>query len=183
MSAPFIHPSAVVEEGAQLGSDVRLWHFVHVRGGAVIGDGTQVGKSCYIDSDVVIGSHCKIQNFVSVFRGVSLGDHVFVGPSAVFTNDRFPRATDAWSLVETVVESGASIGANATVVCGSRIGGYAMIGAGTVVVKDVPPFGLVVGNPGRLIGWVCVCGARVSAPVQTCTHGGITSIAGTGSSA
>lgn len=170
MSTAFVHPTAVVEPGVLLGDEVRLWHFVHARMGAAIGEGTQVGKSCYIDSGVVIGQRCKIQNFVSVFRGVSLGDDVFVGPSVVFTNDLFPRSSGSWSLVETVVESGASIGANATIVCGTTIGGYAMVGAGTVVVDNVPRFGLVVGNPGRLIGWVCRCGARVSNPVESCVH-------------
>ncbi len=166
----FIHPTAVVEEGADLGEDVKIWHFVHVRGGARIGSGTQIGKGCYIDSQAVIGRNCKIQNFVSVYSGVILEDEVFVGPSVSFTNDLFPRALGDWTLVSTVVRRGASLGANATVICGIEVGEYAMVGAGAVVTRSVTPHGLVVGAPARQIGFVCQCGVRVPKRPETCAH-------------
>jgi UDP-2-acetamido-3-amino-2,3-dideoxy-glucuronate N-acetyltransferase len=136
---------------------------VHVREGARIGTNCVIGKSVYIDADVVIGANVKIQNFVSVYKGVILEDDVLVGPSVTFTNDLYPRAS-SWSeekITPTVVKRGASIGANATIVCGVTIGRYAMIGAGSVVTKDVPDFGLVYGNPGELKGFVCSCGRRL----------------------
>ncbi len=155
----YIHPTAVVEEGVEIGEGTRIWHFVHVRKGARIGRNCNIGKGVYIDVNVVIGNNVKIQNFVSVYRGVTLEDDVFVGPHATFTNDLYPRSfNEEWEIVPTLVKKGASIGANATIVCGITIGEYAMIGAGAVVTKDVPPFGLVYGNPARLRGFVCYCG-------------------------
>jgi acetyltransferase-like isoleucine patch superfamily enzyme len=156
---PMIHPTAIVEDGARIGADTRVWHRCHVRAGSVIGAGCTVGFSVYIDADVVIGDGCKIQNHVSLYRGVTLEDDVFVGPSATFTNDLHPRA-DAkdWTVVSTLVGRGASIGANATIVCGLKIGPHAMIGAGAVVTSDVAPHALVMGVPARQTGWVCVCG-------------------------
>ncbi|RLE66044.1 MAG: N-acetyltransferase [Thermoprotei archaeon] len=155
----YVHPTAVVEEGVQIGEGTRIWHFAHVRKGAVIGKNCNIGKDVYIDADVKIGDGVKIQNGVSVYRGVTLEDKVFVGPYAVFTNDLYPRAfSKDWELVPTLVKEGASIGANATIVCGVTIGRYSMVAAGAVVTKDVPDYGLVLGNPARLVGFVCYCG-------------------------
>ncbi len=171
-TGPVIHATAVVESGAIIGHGVRIWHFAHVRAGAVIGSGSQLGKSVYVDAGVVIGSRCHIQNFVSLYAGVELADDVFVGPSAVFTNDRFPRAHNLhWELTPTRVGTGASIGANATILCGTIIGPWAMVGAGAVVTRDVRPHQLVHGNPARPRGWVCFCGALLpAAPSDCCTH-------------
>jgi acetyltransferase-like isoleucine patch superfamily enzyme len=165
---PFVHPTAVVEDGAEIDDQARIWHFAHVRAGARIGAGTVIGKSVYVDDGAVIGSRCKIENFVSVYSGVTLADEVFVGPSVVFTNDLVPRATGGWELLPTRVEHGASIGANATIVCGVTIGAWAMVGAGSVVTTDVATHHLVVGNPARRIGWVCRCGSRVEGPGSVC---------------
>ncbi|MEM3893168.1 MAG: acyltransferase [Thermofilum sp.] len=163
----FIHPTAVVEEGAVIGEGTRIWHFAHVRRGARIGSRCNIGKDVYIDENVVIGNGVKIQNGVSVYRGVTLENNVFVGPYAVFTNDKYPRAfsTD-WVVVPTLVKEGASIGANATIVCGVTIGRYAMVAAGSVVTKDVPDHGLVMGNPARLVGFVCYCGRPLKRVVE-----------------
>jgi len=159
---PVIHPTAVVEDGAVVGDGTRVWHFAHVRSGARVGERCVIGKSVFVDDGAVIGNACKIQNFVSVYSGVTLEDEVFVGPSAVFTNDRYPRAVGGgWELVRTVVRRGASIGANATIVCGVTIGPWAVVGAGAVVVEDVEAHRLVVGNPARPAGWVCRCGRVV----------------------
>ena len=155
----FIHPTAVVEEGVEIGEGTRIWHFVHVRKGARIGRNCNIGKGVYIDAGVEIGNNVKIQNFVSVYRGVKVEDDVFLGPHATLTNDLYPRAFNKeWEVIPTLIKKGASIGANATVVCGVTIGEYAMVGAGAVVTKDVPPHGLVLGNPARLKGFVCYCG-------------------------
>ncbi len=154
-----IHPTATVEEGAGVGDGTAVWHHAHIRRGAVIGAGCNLGKNVYIDSDAVVGDRVKVQNNVSVYAGVTLGDEVFVGPSAVFTNDRVPRATGDWELSRTVVHRGASIGGNATVVAGIEIGECAIVGAGAVVVRSVAPHEIVVGNPAWRIGWVCRCGA------------------------
>lgn len=180
VDAPFVHETAVVEEGARVGPGTKVWHHGHLRAGAVIGDSCTLGKNVFVDADVVIGDRCKIQNNVSVYRGVRLDDDVFVGPSAVFTNDRFPRATsEDWEVVETLVGQGASIGANATLVCGVVIGPWAVVGAGAVVTRDVAPHELVAGNPARRLGWVCRCGrvlARTSSmiPATTCAACGAT---------
>ena len=158
----FVHPTAVVEDGAIIGEGTRIWHFAHVRSGARVGRNCNIGKDVYIDVGVVIGDNVKIQNGVSVYRGVVIEDDAFIGPHAVFTNDLYPRSFNRdWQVVPTIVKKGASIGANATIVCGVTIGEYAMIGAGAVVTKDVPPYGLVYGNPARLKGFVCVCGRRL----------------------
>lgn len=159
---PFIHETAILEDGVQIGAGTRVWHFCHVRAGASIGSDCNLGKGVYVDAGVVIGNGVKVQNHVSLFTGVTLGDQVMVGPSAVFTNDLRPRASDDWTITPTVVGEGVGIGANATIVCGSTLGEWAMVGAGTVVVGDVPAYGLVVGNPSRLIGWVNKQGDVVS---------------------
>lgn len=159
----FKHPTAVVESD-HVGDGTKIWHFAHVREGATIGVNCVVGKSVYIDADVEIGDEVKIQNFVSIYKGVTIEDDVLVGPAVTFTNDLYPRAY-SWGddkVVPTVVKKGASIGANSTIICGVTIGSYAMIGAGSVVTKDVPPFGLMYGNPAELKGFVCYCGQRLT---------------------
>ncbi len=151
-----IHESAEVSEKAKIGEGTSIWHQAQVRENAVIGKDCNIGKGVYIDSGVKIGDACKIQNYVSVYHGVEIEDDVFVGPSATFTNDFRPRAF-IWNeekVGKTLVKKGASIGANSTIVCGVEIGEYAMVGAGSVVTKDVPPFGLVYGNPAKLCGKV-----------------------------
>jgi UDP-2-acetamido-3-amino-2,3-dideoxy-glucuronate N-acetyltransferase len=157
-----VHPTAVVEDGAEIGEGASIWHHAHVRSGAVIGAGSIIGKNVYVDAGARVGARCKIQNNVSVYSGVVLEDDVFVGPSAVFTNDRFPRAFGEWQEVETVVRRGASIGANATLRCGIELGELSLVAAGAVVTKDVRPNELVGGNPARTLGWVNVRGDVVS---------------------
>jgi acetyltransferase-like isoleucine patch superfamily enzyme len=170
MTEAMVHPTAFVEEGAVLGSGVRIWNFAHVRTGAVIGDRTRLGMSTFVDESVRVGRDCGIQNFVSVYRGVTLEDEVFVGPSVTFTNDRYPRAVSPdWELVETLVRRGASLGANCTVLCGVTIGEWAMVGSGAVVTRDVESHQLVMGCPARAAGWVCWCGRPVpEKPVERC---------------
>ena len=158
---PFVHPAALVETD-QIGEGTRVWAFAHILPGVVIGRGCNVGDHCYIEQGVVIGNDAVIKNGVSIWDGVTIEDRVFVGPNVAFTNDLVPRAKahrDVWD--PTLVREGASLGANATIVCGTTIGRYALVGAGTVITKDVPDFGLVVGNPGRLVGFVCRCGQRL----------------------
>lgn len=157
-----IHPTAVVEDGASMGAGTRIWHFAHVRAGASLGERCMLGKSSFVDAGAVIGSGCRIQNFVSIYAGVTLEDDVFVGPGATFTNDRFPRAAGGdWQPLPTLVRTGASIGANATILCGLTIGEWAMVGAGAVVTRDVEAHRLVAGNPAKALAWVCRCGRRV----------------------
>ncbi len=165
----FVHPTAIVEEGAEIGEGTRIWHFAHVRTGAKIGRNCNIGKGVYIDVGVEIGDRVKIQNFVYVYRGVKVEDDVFLGPHATLTNDLYPRSfNEDWEVVPTLIKRGASIGANATIVCGVTIGEYAMVGAGAVVTKDVPPHALVYGNPARVRGFVCYCGRPLdlSKPVK-----------------
>jgi UDP-2-acetamido-3-amino-2,3-dideoxy-glucuronate N-acetyltransferase len=158
-----IHETAIVEEGAQLGEGTRIWHFAHVRKGAKIGKNGNIGKDVYIDTDVIIGDNCKIQNFASLYHGLTVGNNVFIGPHVCFTNDLYPRAS-IWNderLVNTIVKDGASIGANSTIIAGITIGVSAMVGAGSVVTKDVPHHALVFGNPARIHGFVCECGMKL----------------------
>ena len=148
----FVHPTAIVEEGAQIGAGTKIWHHCHIRSTAVIGENSNLGKNVYIDDQVQIGSGVKIQNNVSVYRGVQLEDDVFVGPSVVFTNDLYPRAFLDFGeekITSTLVRKGASLGANSSILCGTEIGEYAMVGLGSVVLENVPPFELWVGNPAR----------------------------------
>ncbi len=167
--AQFVHATAEVSDRAVIGENTKIWNLVQVRENACIGANCILSKNVYIDSDVVIGDHCKIQNNVNVYHGVTVEDEVFLGPSMTFTNDMFPRANNQdWIVTPTLVKKGASIGANATIVCGVTINEYAMVGAGSVVTKDVPAYGLVVGNPARIIGYVCKCGDRVAEPGMSC---------------
>lgn len=159
----FIHPSADVEDGAQIGDGTKIWHLAHIRSAAVIGADCVIGRNVYVDAGAVVGSLVKIQNNVSVYHGVTLEDEVFVGPCAVFTNDFRPRAQNPdWQVTPTLVRRGASIGANATIVCGVEIGTEAMVAAGSVVTRDVAPNQLVAGNPARHLGWVDKAGNVVS---------------------
>ena len=156
----YIHPSSVVDEGVKIGNGTRIWHFCHLMPGSIIGENCNIGQNVYIDKNVVIGNGVKIQNNVSVYNGVTIKDDVFLGPSVVFTNVINPRSfierKDEFK--KTLVQKGATIGANATILCGIEIGSYAMIGAGAVVINNVPEFGLLVGNPARQIGWVSING-------------------------
>jgi UDP-2-acetamido-3-amino-2,3-dideoxy-glucuronate N-acetyltransferase len=146
----FVHPTADVEDGAQVGAGTKIWHLAHVRSSATVGSDCVIGRNVYLDAHTVVGSRVKVQNNVSVYQGVTIEDEVFVGPCAVFTNDMRPRATNTdWKITPTLVRRGASIGANATLICGIEVGEFAMIAAGSVVTKDVPPYTLVAGNPAR----------------------------------
>ena len=161
MSDYFVHETAEISKGAVIGKNTKIWHQSQVREGAKIGENCIISKCVYIDFDVKIGNNVKIQNGVSVYHGVEVEDDVFLGPHMTFTNDLYPRAFNTnWELVNTLVKKGASIGANATIVCGTTIGEYAMIGSGAVVTKNVPAYGLVLGNPARLTGFVCKCGRK-----------------------
>ena len=159
--APFIHDTSDVSPEATIGDGTSVWNWTKIREHARVGADVSIGQHVYIDEGVTIGDRCKIQNGANVFAGVTLGDEVFVGPSVTFTNDLNPRATGDWEITETRVERGASIGANATVVCGVTLGAGCMVGAGSVVIRDVAPGELVVGNPARVIGRVDADGTRV----------------------
>ena len=174
-----IHPTAIVDEGAQIGDGSRVWHWVHVCGSARIGSGCSLGQNVFVGNDVVIGNNVKIQNNVSVYDAVQLEDDVFCGPSMVFTNVYNPRSavTRKNEYRRTLVRRGATLGANCTIVCGATIGEYAFVGAGAVINRDVPPFGLVVGVPARQIGWVSRFGERLALPLvgdamAKCPHTG-----------
>jgi len=158
-----IDPTAIVDAGARIGDATRIWQFTHVVAGATIGARCMIGQGCYI-GNVTIGDGCKIQNNVSIYDGVTLADEVFVGPSAVFTNVKHPRAhvSRKAEYVATRIGYRATIGANATVICGVTIGDYAMIGAGAVIARDIEPHSLVVGGPAHRIGWACRCGETLS---------------------
>ncbi len=158
----FIHETAEVSPEAAVGDGSFVWHQAQVREGARIGRNCRIGKGVYVDKGVVVGENCKLQNYSVIYDGVTLEDRVFVGPHVVFTNDLYPRAASTdWKIVPTIVREGASIGANATVVCGITIGRYAMVAAGAVVTNDVPDQALVMGVPARLVGFVCECGHRL----------------------
>jgi UDP-2-acetamido-3-amino-2,3-dideoxy-glucuronate N-acetyltransferase len=174
-----IHPSAIVDEGAQLGDGCRVWHFVHICAGAHIGARCSLGQNVFVGNDVVIGQNVKIQNNVSVYDAVTLEDDVFCGPSMVFTNVYNPRAavTRKDEYRRTLVRRGATLGANSTILCGTTIGQYAFIGAGAVINRDVQDFALMVGVPARQIGWMSRFGERLELPIQgegheICRHTG-----------
>ncbi len=163
-----VHTTAIVDEGAQIGEGSRIWHFVHVCGGAQIGKGVSLGQNVFIGNKVIIGDKCKIQNGVSVYDNVNLEEGVFCGPSMVFTNVYNPR-----SLIErkseyrdTLIKKGATLGANCTIVCGVTIGEFAFIGAGAVVTKDVKPYALMVGVPAKQVGWMSEYGEQIPLPIQ-----------------
>jgi UDP-2-acetamido-3-amino-2,3-dideoxy-glucuronate N-acetyltransferase len=174
-----VHPSAIVDEGAQIGEASRVWHFVHVCGGAKIGKGVSLGQNVFVGNKVTIGDKCKIQNNVSVYDNVTLEEGVFCGPSMVFTNVYNPR-----SLIErkneyrdTLIKKGATLGANCTIVCGATVGEYAFVGAGAVINKDVKPYALMVGVPARQIGWMSEYGEQLDLPLEgeaqtACQHTG-----------
>ena len=173
----YVHPTAVVDPGAILGAGCKIWHFCHVSAGATLGEACNLGQNVFIAGGVTLGRNVKVQNNVSVYAGVTCEDDVFLGPSAVFTNVINPRsAVDRrGAYAKTTVRRRATVGANATIICGNEIGTYAMIGAGAVVTRDVPPFALVVGTPARLLGWVSKAGLRLSfdeSGTATCPESG-----------
>lgn len=160
----FIHPSSFIDENVSIGEGTKVWHFCHIQSGAVIGDHCSLGQNVNISNNVHIGNGCKLQNNISLYEGVELEDYVFCGPSCVFTNDLTPRAKypkGHAGYKKTLVKTGASIGANATIVCGHIVGSWAMIGAGAVVTGDVPDHALMLGVPARRVDWVCECGERL----------------------
>lgn len=162
MGNVFVHSSAHVAENVRIGEGSKIWINVQVRENVVIGINCVISKDAYIDHSVEIGNNCKIQNAVSVYHGVTIEDDVFIGPNACFTNDRVPRAFNKdWKVTTTLVKKGVSIGANATIVCGTVIGEYAMVAAGSVVTKDVEPYALVMGNPARCVGYVDEMGNKI----------------------
>lgn len=160
----FVHPTAIVDEPAEIGEKTQIWHFCHVMSGARIGAHCTIGQNVFIGKGAVLGNNIKVQNNVSIFDGVVLEDDVFCGPSMVFTNVFNPRSfiSRKKEFRKTLVRKGATIGANATVVCGYTIGQYAFIGAGAVVTRDVPDYALIVGNPGKVKGWVCQCAVSIT---------------------
>jgi len=156
-SSYFVHPTSIIDEGAKIGTGTMIWHFSHIMSGSVIGSNCTFGQNCFVANRVEIGDHCKIQNNVSIYEGVVLEDYVFCGPSMVFTNVKIPRCqyprNTSDDYIETRVGFGASIGANATIVCGVTIGRHAFVAAGSVVTKDVPNYATIAGVPGKIVGW------------------------------
>lgn len=180
MSEVMIHPSAVVDEGAEIGAGSRIWHFAHICAGATIGRGVSLGHGVFVGNNVVIGDRCKVQNNVSVYDNVTLEDDVFCGPSMVFTNVYNPRAfiERKSEYRNTRVKKGATLGANCTIVCGVTIGAYAFIGAGAVVTRDALDFALMVGVPAKQIGWISSYGEKLDLPLlgsghAICPHTGL----------
>ncbi len=175
-----IHPTAIVDEGAQIGTDTRVWHWVHISSGARIGERCSFGQNVYVGNDVVIGDNVKVQNNVSIYDAVAIEDDVFCGPSMVFTNVYNPRSavTRKNEYRRTVVKKGATLGANCTVVCGVTVGEYAFVAAGAVINRDVKPYALMAGVPARQIGWMSQYGVRLALPLTgnaeaTCPETGV----------
>jgi len=161
----FVHESSYIDENVEIGEGTKIWHFSHIQSGARIGKNCSIGQNVNIGNNVVIGNNVKIQNNVSVYEGVILEDYVFCGPSMVFTNILNPRSEfpqrGSEFYKKTIVQRGATLGANSTIICGNKLGRYSFVGAGAVVTKNVPDYALVLGNPARIAGWVCACGARL----------------------
>jgi UDP-2-acetamido-3-amino-2,3-dideoxy-glucuronate N-acetyltransferase len=175
MQGAFVHETAIVDSGCEIGESTRIWHFSHVIKGSEIGKGCSIGQNVVIGPNVTVGNKVKIQNNVSVYEGVTLEDGVFCGPSMVFTNVFNPRSyiPRKNEIRPTLVREGATLGANSTIVCGNTIGRFGFVGAGTVVIDDVPDYAMVVGNPGKIKGWMCKCGIKLkfkgnSAECKTC---------------
>ena len=172
----FAHDTAVIDEGCQIGNDCKIWHFSHIMSGAILGERCNIGQNVVVSPDVKLGNNVKVQNNVSIYTGVVCEDDVFLGPSAVFTNVINPRSAvvrkDQYA--KTWVRKGATIGANATIICGNTLGEYCFIGAGSVVTKDVPPYALIVGNPSMQIGWMSRHGQRLhfKDKLATCSESG-----------
>lgn len=179
MASFYVHPSSEVSDTAEIGEGTKIWNFCQIRENAVIGKNCIISKGVYIDVGVRIGNNVKIQNGISIYHGVILEDGVFCGPHCVFTNDKQPRAINSdgsiknamdWVVSETLVRTGASIGAHATILCGLTIGRWAMIGSGSVVTKNVPDYGLVYGNPAHIHGFVCSCGEKLKDVIENSKH-------------
>jgi acetyltransferase-like isoleucine patch superfamily enzyme len=159
MSKPYIHPTATVEPGAEIGANTKIWHYCHIRAGSKIGRDCSIGKDSYVDAPVTIGDGTRIQNGVSVFGGVKVESFVFIGPHVVFTNDMYPRAgVKTWSTIPTFLRVGSALGAGSIIRCGIDLGAFSMIAAGAIVTKDVAPFTLVVGTPAIPVKKICACG-------------------------
>ena len=170
----FVHETSVIDDNVEIGDNSKIWHFSHIQSGARIGCSCNLGQNVNISNNVKIGNGVKIQNNVSVYEGVEIEDYVFCGPSMVFTNDltpraKYPKGNEGYK--KTIIRTGATIGANATIVCGHELGEWCMIAAGTVVTKDVKPYALVAGNPAKQMGWVCECGQRLSEETLSCSCG------------
>ncbi|MEG0989171.1 MAG: DapH/DapD/GlmU-related protein [Clostridium sp.] len=169
MTDYFVHKSSYIDEDTTIGAGTKIWHFCHIQEGTVIGDNCSLGQNVNVSNNVKIGKGCKIQNNVSLYEGVELEDYVFCGPSCVFTNDSTPRSKypkGAAGYKKTLIKYGASIGANATIVCGHTIGKWALIGSGAVVTRNVPDYALMLGVPAKQVGWVCECGERLLDEMQ-----------------
>src|SRR4051812_48590965 len=159
MSSSYVHPTAIVEEGAELHKDVKVWHFCHVRKGAILEEGVSIGRDGYVDVDVRIGAHTRVQNGISIYQGVKIAPWCFIGPHVIFTNDQHPRVGNKhWEVVETNMKMGASIGAGCVIRCGVELGEFCLIGAGAIVTKSVPPLHLATGFPATVEKMVCFCG-------------------------
>lgn len=158
------HPQSIVENGAHIGAGTRIWAFTNIKDGAVIGHGCNICDGCYVEKGAVIGHHVTVKNNVALYDGITLEDDVFVGTGTSFINDRHPRShrPDAWALEKTLIRRGATIGSGSVILCGITVGEYAVIGAGSVVTKDVPPATVVAGNPAVFLGYACRCGKRLN---------------------
>lgn len=163
----YIHETAIIDQGATIGKETKIWHWVHISGGAKIGAKCSLGQNVFVGNKVTIGNHVKIQNNVSIYDNITIEDYVFCGPSMVFTNVINPRSEIArkTEYKDTIIKKGVTIGANATIICGNNIGEYAFIGAGAVITKTIKPYALIVGNPGKQVGWMSRFGEKIPLPV------------------